>query len=85
MAEKKEQKVKRPVSEIIEEKIGWLEKRVRDENNDRLTKFPSEKDRAESNKRFGRATDNLRGIKNYLFGDPPEVVEQSHLDPEAER
>ena len=70
-----EKKVKRPVEDIIKEKIGWLEKRIRDENNDRLTRFPSADDRMESNNRFGQVVDDLNSVKRYLLGDPPPVKE----------
>ncbi len=60
-----EKKVRRPVSDIIKEKIDWLEKQCREKNNDRMAKFPGDRDA--SNQAFGKAIDRLNGLRDYLF------------------
>lgn len=69
-------KTKRPIKDIIKEKIGWLEKQCREKNNDWLTEFPGS--RYASNEAFGDVMDNLHGVRDYLLSDtrPGQVVKE---------
>lgn len=73
---------KRPIKDIIQEKIGWLEKQCRDKNNTLLSdNFDSSDVSIDGlNAEFVKAIKGLREARTYLMSDMPPRECGSHGD-----